>query len=137
MTADQEAVERTFVFKFPTCTTKQEYKLEVPIYIPYSGSIKELTQRLISSFKLPCYVEKGRLCNFFITNHYIKFDVHTGQCALKTVLLFVIGIALTSCCKQFLSTDFYCPNIYMIMYSFLPFFATKCEPYFFQICNQL
>lgn len=58
MTPDQETVERTFVFKFPTCTTKQEYKLEVPIYIPYSGSIKELTQRLISSFKLPCYVEK-------------------------------------------------------------------------------
>ncbi|XP_021927005.1 protein C12orf4 homolog isoform X2 [Zootermopsis nevadensis] len=58
MTADQESVERTFVFQFPTCTTKQEYRLEVPIYIPYSGSIKELTQRLISSFKLPCYVEK-------------------------------------------------------------------------------
>jgi hypothetical protein len=61
MTPDQETVERTFVFKFPTCTTKQEYKLEVPIYVPYSGSIKELSQRLISSFKLPCYVEKGRL----------------------------------------------------------------------------
>jgi hypothetical protein len=61
MTANQEAVERTFVFKFPTCTTKKEIRLEVPIYIPYSGSIKELTQRLISSFKLPCYVEKGWL----------------------------------------------------------------------------
>lgn len=68
MTTDQEAVERTFVFKFPTCTTKQEYRLEVPIYIPYSGSIKELTQRLISSFKLPCYVEKGRLCYVFVVN---------------------------------------------------------------------
>jgi hypothetical protein len=66
MAPDQETVERTFVFKFPTCTTKQEYKLEVPIYMPYSGSIKELTQRLISSFKLPCYVEKGRLCHLLL-----------------------------------------------------------------------
>lgn len=67
MTPDQETVERTFVFKFPTCTTKQEYKLEVPIYIPYSGSMKELTQRLISSFKLPCYVEKGRLYHLLLS----------------------------------------------------------------------
>ncbi|XP_069673035.1 FERRY endosomal RAB5 effector complex subunit 3 isoform X2 [Periplaneta americana] len=58
MTADQESIETLFVFKFPTCTTKQESTVEVPIYIPYSGSIKELTQRIISSFKLPCYVEK-------------------------------------------------------------------------------
>jgi len=63
MAPDQDTVERTFTFKFATCTTKQEYKLEVPIHIPYSGSIRELTQRLITSFKLPCYIEKGRLCS--------------------------------------------------------------------------
>jgi hypothetical protein len=77
MTPDQETVERTFVFKFPTCTTKQEYKLEVPIYIPYSGSIKELTQRLITSFKLPCYVERGRLCQFMLPVTFTTFNTET------------------------------------------------------------
>ncbi|KAJ9586337.1 hypothetical protein L9F63_020045 [Diploptera punctata] len=75
MTAEQDTVERLFVFKFPTCTTNQEYKLEVPIYIPYSGSIKELTQRLISSFKLPCYVEKDLqpALDSFVKEQTIKY----------------------------------------------------------------
>jgi len=74
MAPDQETVERTFTFKFPTCTTKQEYKLEVPIHIPYSGSIRELTQRLITSFKLPCYIEKGRLCSVLMISALKHID---------------------------------------------------------------
>lgn len=59
--AEEEYIEKTFVYKFPTCTTNQEYTLEVPIKIPYHGSIKELMHRIMSSFKLPCYVESDLL----------------------------------------------------------------------------
>lgn len=58
---DEDYIEKTFVYKFPTCTTNQEYILEVPIKIPYHGSIKELMHRIMSSFKLPCYVETDLL----------------------------------------------------------------------------
>ncbi|KAG7206954.1 hypothetical protein KM043_000845 [Ampulex compressa] len=58
---EDNCTEKTFVYKFPTCTTNQEYTLEVPLKIPYRGSIKELTHRIMSSFKLPCYVESDLL----------------------------------------------------------------------------
>lgn len=54
-------VEKTFTYQFPTCVTNQEYLLEVPLKIPYHGSVKELTHRIMSSFKLPCYVEADLL----------------------------------------------------------------------------
>ncbi|XP_033321525.1 FERRY endosomal RAB5 effector complex subunit 3 [Megalopta genalis] len=59
--SEEEHVEKTFVYKFPTCTTNQEYVLEIPLKIPYYGSIKELMHRIVSSFKLPCYVEPNLL----------------------------------------------------------------------------
>ncbi|XP_076641898.1 FERRY endosomal RAB5 effector complex subunit 3 [Halictus rubicundus] len=59
--SEEEHVEKTFVYKFPTCTTNQEYVLEIPLKIPYYGSIKELMHRIVSSFKLPCYVEPDLL----------------------------------------------------------------------------
>lgn len=58
---EEEHIEKTFIYKFPTCTTNQEYTLEVPIKIPYHGSIKELMHRIMSSFKLPSYVESDLL----------------------------------------------------------------------------
>ncbi|XP_017794454.1 PREDICTED: protein C12orf4 homolog [Habropoda laboriosa] len=58
---EEEYVERTFVFKFPTCTTNQEYILEIPLKIPYHGSTKELMHRIMSSFKLPYYIESDLL----------------------------------------------------------------------------
>lgn len=54
---EDEYIEKTFIYKFPTCTTNQEYVLEVPLKIPYRGNVKELMHRIMSSFKLPCYVE--------------------------------------------------------------------------------
>lgn len=57
----EEFIEKTFVFKFPTCTSDQEYTLEIPVKIPYEGCKKELVHRLMSSFKLPCYVEADLL----------------------------------------------------------------------------
>ncbi|CAB0028592.1 unnamed protein product [Trichogramma brassicae] len=58
---EEDCIEKIFQFKFPTCTTNQEYSLEVPVKIPFQGSIKELVHRLISSFKLPCYVQTDLL----------------------------------------------------------------------------
>lgn len=58
---EEEYMEKTFIYKFPTCTTNEEYMLEVPLKIPYRGSIKEFTHRIMSSFKLPCYVESDLL----------------------------------------------------------------------------
>ncbi|XP_046826127.1 protein C12orf4 [Vespa crabro] len=54
---EEEYVEKVFMFRFPTCTTNEEYVLEIPLKIPYQGSIKELTYRIMSSFKLPYYIE--------------------------------------------------------------------------------
>lgn len=58
---EEESVEKTFIYKFPACTTNQEYVLEIPLKIPYHGSVEELMHRLVSSFKLPCYVETDLL----------------------------------------------------------------------------
>ncbi|XP_033215905.1 protein C12orf4 homolog isoform X2 [Belonocnema kinseyi] len=54
---EEDYVKEIFVFKFPTCTTAQEYKLEISLQIPYQGSIKELVHRTMLAFKLPCYIE--------------------------------------------------------------------------------
>jgi hypothetical protein len=66
---EEEYIEKTFVFKFPTCTSDQEYCLEIPLKIPFQGSIKELVYRIMSSFKLPSYVETDLLDTL---NHDIK-----------------------------------------------------------------
>lgn len=47
-----------FHFIIPTLISKQNQTLAVPIEIPYPGLIPELTQRLITSFRLPCYIEE-------------------------------------------------------------------------------
>lgn len=50
----------TFHYSIPTLKTNKSYILEIPIEIPYPGLVSELTRRIITNFKLPCYVEKGR-----------------------------------------------------------------------------
>lgn len=64
---EEEYVIETFIYKFPTCSTNEEYTLEVPLKIPFQGSIRELVHRIMSSFKLPCYVETD-LLNSLETN---------------------------------------------------------------------
>lgn len=54
-----------FHFIIPTLISKQNQTLAVPIEIPYPGLIPELTQRLITSFRLPCYIEEGNIFFFF------------------------------------------------------------------------
>ncbi|KAK0078515.1 hypothetical protein PV325_002398 [Microctonus aethiopoides] len=56
--ADDNYVEKLYIYKYPTCTTNQDYTLEIPLKIPHHGSIKELAYRIMSSFKLPCYIEE-------------------------------------------------------------------------------
>lgn len=51
--------EKEFNFNFPLLTGSEQYRLKVPLHIPFSGCVSELTQRLMSSFKLPAYVEQG------------------------------------------------------------------------------
>ena len=58
---EDDYIEETFTFKFPTCTTNQDYTVEIPLRIPYRGSIKELVYRIILAFKLPSYVETDLL----------------------------------------------------------------------------
>ncbi|XP_063971996.1 protein C12orf4 homolog [Diachasmimorpha longicaudata] len=55
--AENPYVEKLFVFEFPTCTTNENYTLEIPIKIPYRGNVTEFAYRVMSSFKLPPYVE--------------------------------------------------------------------------------
>ncbi|KAF7993451.1 hypothetical protein HCN44_010046 [Aphidius gifuensis] len=59
--ADDDYTEKIFTFKFPTCKTSDEYTLEIPLKIPYHGSIKELSHRIVTSFKIPCYIEQELL----------------------------------------------------------------------------
>jgi hypothetical protein len=48
-----------FTFTFPMRTRDNLYRLKVPLEIPYSDEITELVQRLVTSFKLPAYIEDG------------------------------------------------------------------------------
>ncbi|KAG8234652.1 hypothetical protein J437_LFUL006540, partial [Ladona fulva] len=55
---DSGTKEVLFTFNIPSITTSLQSKLEIPIKIPYNGCKKELTIRIISIFKLPCYIEE-------------------------------------------------------------------------------
>lgn len=69
MTADVRNNVRNFQFSFPTCTVKElKYELEVPIEIPFKGSTREFTQRLISTFRIPVFVEDGNFTVIIIPN---------------------------------------------------------------------
>ncbi|XP_075226606.1 FERRY endosomal RAB5 effector complex subunit 3 [Lycorma delicatula] len=50
--------QKLFKFTFPMETRSDEFILEIPIHIPYSGHVGELVHRILNSFKLPAYLEK-------------------------------------------------------------------------------
>ncbi|XP_015609614.1 protein C12orf4 homolog isoform X2 [Cephus cinctus] len=77
--AEESYVEKIFTFKFPTCTTNQEYTLEIPLKIPYRGSIKELMHRIMTAFKLPCYVETDLLKALEQAVHELTLQFHDEQ----------------------------------------------------------
>ncbi|XP_014213928.1 protein C12orf4 homolog [Copidosoma floridanum] len=72
---EENCIEKTFIFKFPTCTSNQEYTLEVPLKIPFQGSVKEMVHRMMTSFKLPSYIEADLLefLNINIKQWTLKF----------------------------------------------------------------
>ena len=72
----EDYIEETFVFKYSTCTTGQEYKLEIPLRIPYQGSVKELVHRTMLAFKLPSYVETDLLESIERTVKHLTFKFH-------------------------------------------------------------
>lgn len=51
--------QETFHYKFATLNIPDNYKIEVPIDIPFEGSVKELAHRIINGFNLPLYVIEG------------------------------------------------------------------------------
>ncbi|KAK3922873.1 Protein C12orf4-like protein [Frankliniella fusca] len=54
----EKTIERKFIFEFSAQTSNETYQFEVPIHIPFVGNINELSQRLITLFKVPVYIEK-------------------------------------------------------------------------------
>ncbi|XP_066591959.1 FERRY endosomal RAB5 effector complex subunit 3 [Prorops nasuta] len=73
---EDESVIKIFKYQFTTCTTNQEYSLEIPLQIPFNGSIKELTHRIMSLFKLPCYIEKDLLKTLEVTAKQLTLDYY-------------------------------------------------------------
>lgn len=49
-----------FNFSFPMQTKENLHHLKVPLVIPLNDSVSELVQRLVTSLKLPPYVEEGK-----------------------------------------------------------------------------
>ncbi|XP_054271407.1 protein C12orf4 homolog [Macrosteles quadrilineatus] len=64
-----------YVFTFPMRTKENMYRLNVPLEIPYTDSISELVQRLVTSFKLPAYVEDEleKSLKLFVEKETIEF----------------------------------------------------------------
>lgn len=54
-----------FHFSFPMRTKENQHHLKVPIVIPLNDSVPELVQRLVTSLKLPPYVEEGKQHRLF------------------------------------------------------------------------
>lgn len=59
--------QETFRYTFSSQNVPDYYKIEVPIDIPFEGSIIELSHRIIKGFNLPIYVIEG---NKLINNNY-------------------------------------------------------------------
>ncbi|XP_046392439.1 protein C12orf4 homolog [Ischnura elegans] len=57
-TPESHSKQVLFTYVMPALTSKHQSKIEIPIEIPFGGCTKELTSRIISMFKLPCYIER-------------------------------------------------------------------------------
>ncbi|XP_065214139.1 protein C12orf4 homolog [Planococcus citri] len=89
MSFEEEEVKRknleTFNFSIPTLKTNKSYDLEIPVEIPFGGSISELTQRLITHLKLPCFVEKKLQSSLeeFIQHKTIEYHDDVANTAIE------------------------------------------------------
>lgn len=56
---DKKTIVKTFTYVHNVLTCDKDYILEIPIEIPYTRSVNELTDRIINSFRLPIYLKTG------------------------------------------------------------------------------
>lgn len=63
-----------FVMKFPASSAiDQNYELKTSLEIPYKDSADELAHRLITSLRLPFYINDGKL-QLHDDNHPVKYN---------------------------------------------------------------
>jgi len=62
--------QKTFRYTISTLNIPDSYKIEVPVHIPFEGSIDELSHRIINGFNLPLYVIEGN--NMIVLIVYYK-----------------------------------------------------------------
>lgn len=53
--------QKTFCYTISTINIPDSYKIEVPVHIPFEGSIEELSHRIINGFNLPLNVIEGNI----------------------------------------------------------------------------
>jgi len=58
--------QKTFCYTISTLNNPDTYKIEVPVHIPFEGSIEELSHRIINGFNLPLYIIEGNNIIVFI-----------------------------------------------------------------------
>jgi hypothetical protein len=51
--------QKIFCYTISMLKIPDGYKIEVPVHIPFEGSIEELSHRIIDGFNLPLYVIEG------------------------------------------------------------------------------
>lgn len=51
--------QETFCYKFDSQNVPDCYKIEVPVDVPFEGSVEELAHRIINGFNLPLNVLEG------------------------------------------------------------------------------
>ncbi|KAK7603268.1 hypothetical protein V9T40_003267 [Parthenolecanium corni] len=75
-----------FHYIFPTLTSKKDQILEIPVEIPYPGLVPELTQRILSKFSLPCFIENELQSSLerFIKEKTIEYYDNTAYNAIES-----------------------------------------------------
>jgi len=58
--------QKTFCYTISKLNIPDNYKIEVPVHIPFEGSIVEFSHRIINGFNLPLYVIEGNNIIVFI-----------------------------------------------------------------------
>lgn len=53
--------QETFRYTFATLKIPESYIIEIPVEIPFEGSVNELSHRIINGFNLPLYVIEGSI----------------------------------------------------------------------------
>jgi len=88
--------QKMFYYTISTLNIPNNYKIEVPVHIPFEGSIVEFSHRIINGFNLPLYVIEGNTIIMFIF--------------ITKIFIYLIFIELSAELQKFVdkcSTEFY------------------------------